>query len=122
MLRCHHRIIVMPYASRTAQEHTKEVHAVDFLRALGLTWEFKSGAGFIRGARNIETHFSTESAAPGEDARFPRAHEDAGRAGDARAPAAEGPLSPDPMRADRASASFPKNLRLLKRNEFRRVY
>src|SRR5437667_12338122 len=70
--------------------------------ALNLTWEVKFRAGLIRGANDIETHISTESTAPGEDARFPRAHEDAGRAGDARAPAAEGPPSPDPMRADRA--------------------
>jgi len=78
---------------------------------------------FILGAHNFETHFSTESAAPRKDARFPRTHEDTGGPANTQTAAPEGPAPFNPMNpsAD-GSAAFPKNLRLLKRSEFRKVY
>lgn len=87
-----------------------------YLKCLALAWNSKWGAVVF------ETHLSTKSKAPGQDAWLPRAHEDSGWPQRVEAPAAEEPLSPDSIRACLTSQAFPKNARLLRRGEFRRVY
>lgn len=54
-----------------------------------------------------EAHVPAESAAPEEDARIPRAHEDEGRAESAEAPARQGAET-----ADRLTGRFPRSERL----------
>jgi len=74
------------------------------------------------GAASLEAYLSTQPAAPGQDARVPRADGDSRRPPDLEAPATKGPPSPHPMMGGCAPQAFPKTLRLLRRAEFRRVY
>jgi ribonuclease P protein component len=79
------------------------------------------------GSLALETHLSTKSPPAGQDARISFAHEQLRRPESFEITAAEGPPSPDAMNAGSAERTlrphaFPKNFRLLRRAEFRRVY
>jgi ribonuclease P protein component len=71
----------------------------------------------------FEANVPTEPQTQVKDAWLPDPDAHARGTQHAPAPAPEGPASPDPsMNAGRRPHAFPKHLRLLRRNEFRRVY
>ena len=70
-----------------------------------------------------EANVPTEPQKAIENARLPHPDAHSGRPEHACPPAPKGPASSDPgMNAGRRPHSFPKTYRLLRRNEFRRVY
>ncbi len=70
----------------------------------------------------FEAHVSTEPQTQVKDARLPDPDAHARRPQDPQPAAPEGPAPADSMNAGRRPYAFPKQLRLLRRNEFRRVY
>ncbi len=80
----------------------------------------------------FETNLSAQPTASGQNPRIPRAHANSGRTQRLETPAAEGPppLNPmippggveDPPAGGTAPQTFPKDSRLLRRGDFRRVY
>jgi ribonuclease P protein component len=70
----------------------------------------------------FEANVPTEPQTQVKDTRLPDPDAHARWPQYAPAAAPEGPASPDPMNAGRRPHAFPKHLRLLRRNEFRRVY
>jgi ribonuclease P protein component len=74
------------------------------------------------GVLAFETYLSAEPKATGEDAWVSGTHAGSGRPERSEAPAPEGSLSPDSIRACLRPQVFPKSFRLLRRSEFRQVY
>ena len=95
---------------------------LDLICGLGLRLVIDPLRQFLTGSNGLETDLSAQPAAPGQDTRFPRAHENSRRSASPEKPAPKGPLSPNSMKASLAPQAFPKESRLLRRGEFRRVY
>lgn len=76
----------------------------------------------MKGITKLETNISTQPAPESKDSWIPCSDAHPGRSQRAEAAAAKRAASPDSMKGEGRQYSFPKDLRLLKRHEFRRVY